>query len=465
MEQNMSSQRELLSKPILNFNTYNEESLVRMSSALSLKLPLDKLRYCQRYFTSVEKRNPFAVELYLLSALSMHLSRSPLYRPLQEMHFEDKADADVWQDICRQQRALERAGTPPTVPVLFGVATAYLRRAGRDISFPTLCADTPEALSAAHRGQAGLSLFLQKGAATLAPRAPRLAGKERRVLLMLQPTEGSDFARDISILLANTLHLGTEALGVVDKAGLFSFLMQHPIGVELDALSLPAYDRESGVDTLLCTCSGTLLFTAPELALQVLLHMGLPLTVIGRVLSDPDRITVRDGTQLLLSVRAPLLSYLLSPTPLAQNVRRTAYLEKTEEAISEVSVAKSEGTLLCGVTAEKDALHAALALVKRLAAEGANFRTATATALVTLPLTEESDLPAESLALLLAYHRFLSETALPAGIIRFCLGDTPRLSLFVAAERKTPKKENFSSLVAAAADALDFKALRRAMYQ
>ena len=89
MEQNMSAQRELLAKPILNFHTYNEESLMRMSSALSLTLSSDKLRYCQRYFTDVEKRYPFAVELCFLSALATHISKSPLCRPLQELHFED----------------------------------------------------------------------------------------------------------------------------------------------------------------------------------------------------------------------------------------------------------------------------------------------------------------------------------------------------------------------------------------
>ncbi len=465
MEQSNLPEKDLLQKPVLNFRAYSDAALTNMSSALSLTLPLSQLHYCQRYFATVEKRDPRAVELCFLSALAAHLSKNPFSRPLQELHFEDEADAAVWQDICRQQRALKRASTPPTIPALFGVGAAYLHRAGREVTFPTLCADTPEALVAAHRGQAGLSLFLPKGAATLAPRAPRLAGKERRVLLMFRPTEGRDFSRDISILLANTLHLGAEALGVVDATGLFSFLVQHPIGVELDALSLPAYDREIGVDTLLRTCSGTLLFTAPELALQVLLHMGMPLTVIGRVLDAPDRIIVRDSTKLLLSVRAPLLARLLSPTPLTQNVSRTAYLEKTGESMPEIAVTTSEKALLGGVTAESDALHAALTLVKRLAAEGANFKTATVSALVTLPLAPENTLPKDSLALLFAYHRFLSETALPVGNIRFTVGDVPRLSLFVAAERKPQGKDDFSCRVANAADAHDFGALRRAMYR
>lgn len=456
MEEDLRFTAAFCANTVRGFCMLNDMQLQNLKADLSLTLSPAGLSFCQRHFRA-EHRDPTVGELRFLGALAgrVHAHFSALQ--LTDLHFENPDDARIWQDICRQRAALDRR-TPPTLFDVMGTASDYLSRAGRVAYHSTLyCAPAAITAAACHGITPDLALDVCGISAALLPKAKAEAPRAGQFLLALTKEEGCSLACTLTRFLQAYSALSPIPVAVIGEEGLGMHLSRLPLGAEFDVLSLPDFDKEQDTAQFVNACRNTVLLAAKEAAVRSLIACGAPVRLVGKLQANA-RIVLKNGIQALLNFPQKFLAAWHGARQMALSVPRAS----TNADTPEVMLTESEKDLLAGVRIGDSVLVGLFSLLRTAFLAGGSMRRASLTATLSLPAGSEH----EALSLLLPYHRFAAELALPAAAHHITVKESerPTLTVFLATEKQSkPNEQNCLALADALASG-DFEAVRQVIY-
>ena len=234
-------------------------------------------------------------------------------------------------------------------------------------------------------------------------------------------------------------------------------LSRLPLGAEFDVLSLPDFDKEQDTAQFVNACRNTVLLAAKEAAVRSLIACGAPVRLVGKLQANA-RIVLKNGIQALLNFPQKFLAAWHGARQMALSVPRAS----TNADTHEVMLTESEKALLAGVRIGDSVLVGLFSLLRTAFLAGGSMRRASLTATLSLPAGSEH----EALSLLLPYHRFAAELALPAAAHHITVKESgrPTLTVFLAAEKQSkPNEQNCLALADAFASG-DFEAVRQVIY-
>ncbi len=415
--------------PIPRFCLFGKEALDALCREYALDNLCPLLPRLQQYFRMREHRDPFLHELLFLEQLAAHFAGIPQAVRVVSVG-GDAQSVQTFADLCAKWSTLGES-SPPSFLQMMEVAGRYLARAGI-----TPCVDVPtvgtheQMVLVQKDAPDATQLKLEHATATLGRHAPvRLP--TRGVLLLLTPTKDAPFTEECTAFLAATSPLGVKPVAVVGEEGVLVHLL-HTGGAMLDLTVLAA--DAAPLEIPLSAGRHSLLLVAPEQAVPSLFDGERPLSLIGS-LTPGERLTVLRGGAELLALDFSLLRGFYEPRPLA------LHCAPDVPADAVCTFAEHGDTLLGGVSVERDASGALLALATDAWCRGADLGGAALSVLLECPAgnaaTAERALP-----LLLGLHRASAELTLP--VVRSSLAVskdvTPRLSLFLSAKKGTPRE-------------------------
>ena len=445
--------------PVRGFIHFSPTRLADLKHELSLYLSVAGLQLVAKQFAA-ELRDPTVGELRFLDALSRTLAALPQSTQLTELHFAEKSDARIWQDICRDG-ADEKQAAAPTLASVTRVSAMRLAKAGH---LPTMTelhvAAAPDMALTTFTAPPALSLEVDGTAAALTETAtvyPPLGPGQ--ILLALSADSDASLATTVTRFLRTYAALSPVPLAVIGEEGLGAHLSALPCGAEFDLCRCS--DKTDGDPATLATrLRHTVIFAVPQAVAHQILTGGAPVLLIGRLMAG-DRIVFRDEPSVLMQFSRQFLCLWQSRRALSLHLPT----RPCAEAPSAVIKTENDKHLLAGTSAKlQNALPSLTELLARVYLTGARMATATLAAFLSVPQGNEG----EALALALDWHRFTAELALPTTDIKLqgaAKGTTPTLTVFCAAERApAPEPAEREALAVALAHG-DFAALRQVMYQ
>lgn len=447
-------------RPVINFCMLSPEGLQHTAAELGLSLSLTALLRCREYFRLRELRDPTVGELRFLDALTSLRATLPAATLIDGVCGSDE-DRRIFADILRQGEALMQDGESMALHVngLQSMSGRYLARCGAVPYHKSLKCGHVAEFSALGLGQAkGPTLTL--GSVMAAQMTEEKAPRSTPYLLLLFPTGQAPFEREVAAFFDAHQALGLTPLAVPHGEGVFPHLLALETGVSIDTAGLLYFNPDEGLSALASYGKGTVLFTAPQHALPLLLGKGAPITLLGQRTPGIKRLVLHHGNTLLLTAETGLLHALLAPCHV-----RSAVTARIERLLA-IDKAEDGTTLLMGMTTEKGCADTLLRTVGQLVAAGGDPKRMTATALLELPPMSATVL-SEALACLLDLHRITCELAIPSchhrQITRPGL-TTPRLTVFLAAERREPREEEFAATWASAISTKAYDQMRAILY-
>ncbi len=447
------------SKVVQGFCCLTPPQLTALKEELGLAISGEGLRFCQRRFTAT-RRDPLVGDLLFLSALATRLYRLPETMLLQELHFEDPAAARVWQDICRKRDTLGKENAP-TLPDVMQTASLYLARAGRTPANDALfCGTTAELAAATQDGTLDKALEIAGIAVSLAENAPRQTPAVGQLLVALSPDADATLAETALRFQRSFTAFSPIPVTVIGEEGLGVHLTRLPFGAEFDTMYLPSFAADDGTAALVDACRNTVIYAVRAECANIMLMSGAPLKLIGRVIPH-DMIVLRAGVTVMLSLPRELLAAWHG----AHAISLTLPRETPDVTPATVQLTAADGQVFAGVRTEAAALPQLMQLLAKAFTAGADFKQISLAATLTLPSGNE--LPPHALSLLLDYHRFSAELALPAAqsrVITAPAGAAPALTVFLVAKAAPAPSDAAQTLMQEALAAGDFEQVRTLIY-
>lgn len=441
---------------VLNFRFFDQEAMRTTARDLSLLLTERELFVLRDHFRTYEQRDPSVGELQFFSGAMRLWRRSPDSIEIARISGDDE-QTRVWRDICRMREALPKA--PATLTALMDTAAAYMARGGILPYHGTLCCDDAAEISLrAVKMPATPALRLGAVSAFLDCSEPARCG-HTDLLVLLRPTESEPPEETAVRFLTRQSNLALTPIALVGEEGMLPHLLALGKGFILDLFPFTA-PEECTASSALTVGQGTLLFRTSAEALHRLYEAGEPVIACG-VPSELPCVQIRHGSDVHLSVSSVLFAALGSIRSLSID------LPPTREERLALRVAETNGTLLGGVAVRGGCAEGVLALIGDMLQRGADPDRMTLTAALELPYVEKQSKPvADALPCVTELHRLTAELMLvchrPQTISRAKQTD-PLLTVFVCAERKEPRAEDFSKAWQDAATRRDHGALRRLM--
>ena len=445
---------------VLNFRFFDDLALSALSKELSLSLPPTTLQFCRNHFRMREGRDPMVGELQYIDLLFRLLRKMPGAPVIGSIEGNEEA-IRAFRDLCHKDAILagDSLSVSCNLPRLMGTAGKYMERCGLSAYHTALvCGHSAELAALAAGAPVSLALELDGVSAMLAPSTEK-PRPEANILLLLSPTGNAPFAVEVSRFLSQHRHCGLSPLAAPNDEGIFPHLLTLEAGITLDTASL--FPTAPDPASLLTVGKNALLLLAPEAVLPQLLSDTPALAVCGR-LGSGRWLQIRHGPAVSLSVSMDLLRALRLPRIMTPTLSRLA-----PQRVA-FATATCDTAYLGGVTVTGSCARDLLDLIGTLAAQGADLTRATMTAVLEIPpIRADGQAIAQSLPALLEYHRIAAELSLPTCHHRQLLREhisSPRLSVFVAAERGAARNEGFMQFWEDAAKRQDFALLRTALY-
>ncbi len=114
---------------VVGFATLPEKLLFNMRLDVGLNMKVDFLRFLQRHYKEVEKRDPNLDELYFLDRYLNILGYGA--SPVGEVLTDTPFLAETYADLMAKRNAVKRNSDAPSLAELTGVAGRYLTRSGK----------------------------------------------------------------------------------------------------------------------------------------------------------------------------------------------------------------------------------------------------------------------------------------------------------------------------------------------
>lgn len=446
------------SKTVVGFCRLDAPGLTALKNELELPINLAGLLFCQNQFRGLF-RDPTVGELSFLGALTARLHELPSHMRLDALHFDVQGDARIWQDVCQKRRSLSGAD-PQTLLDVMTTSALYLVRAGRAPRTKLYAIHPAEPTFIKARDTGALTLTLDGAAAFTGQCCTLPTPHPGQVLLAL--TADADAPLDITAarFMRAFEALSPIPIAAVGDEGLGVHLAKLPYGAEIDTLHLPITTPENGAAALVDACRNTIIFATDPAGVGMILESGAPVIPIGKLLPN-DRILVRDGMHLMLSLPRTLLNRWRSTHTVSLTVP-----QYSGEPLAPAAVLCTDGThVLSGTQIRGNALPHLMELLKKAHADGARFETASLAVMLSLPRTETPS--PRALSLLLDLHRFACELALPTADCRLTVAPPhtpPTLSVFLAAAKGGEPEAATAEQLDEALKAGDFAKVRACVY-
>ena len=130
---------------VRGFCGYTPQIMEQMKHDLNIGMSLQALLYCATYYRTQEKRDPFIEELKMLDRFVAAQPASATFFAPTELLTNDHFVAETYADMMQKRRILNpNAKHPCTVAEAFTIADAYLERAGKSRTLPSLLSLTEE---------------------------------------------------------------------------------------------------------------------------------------------------------------------------------------------------------------------------------------------------------------------------------------------------------------------------------
>lgn len=458
MMQNTLSTTAVSDTPVRGFIHFPVPHLAVLKRDLSLSLSIAGLQLCQKQFAA-ELRDPSVGELRFLDVLSRSLASQPQNTRLAELYFSQKSDARIWQDICRcHDNTAENSA--PTLASAARTSALILTKAGRLPGIPQLHADQAVNM-ALHTFGISTPLSLQIGDAAAVLTAEKVIyppAATGQILLALSADRNASLAATVTRFQHTYAALFPIPLAAIGAEGLGVHLSSFPCGVEFDLCSCadPNLDDPASLATCL---AHTVIFAVPQQYAHYILTGGAPVRLVGRLVAG-DRIIFRDARSVHVQLSRRFLCMWQSCRTLSLRIPKR--FSNTNSAGTLITA--NDSHLLVGTCAKgNNVTHALMKLLARVFLSGACMETATLAAILTIPQGHE----ARALGMLLEWHRFTAELALPTADIKLqnVATDTDiTLTVFGAAEKAATPSEEPRAAFSQALAAGDFTALRHTIY-
>lgn len=440
---------------VLNFRFFDANAMMALATDLSLSLPIKMLLLLRDHFRMREGRDPIVGELQFLSALFALRQKCLTSAEVISVMGNDEEQRS-FADILRMRTALKPA--TPTFLSLMDTAGRYIERSGlAPYHQDLICGTTVEMAARAGGQNPSIALDVGNVSAMLAP-AKSAPSPRAGMLVMLLPTGAEDFPLETARFFASHKGLGLSFVAAPEDEGAFLHLLSLGEGFCFDlapfARDLPDNDPLS----VLTLGKGTVLFRAPEEALPRLFAEGAPIAVCG-MLNGSQRVQVRNGPETRLSLPLGLFSTLWTPRSIS--LQLPPHAEKTVDCRYTTSASHIMG----GVAAQGGCTDALLSLIGEMAAQGADIKRTTLTAVLAMPfLDQDNTLVPYALPTVLDFHRICAELALSTHaprVLPYHRVSVPTLTVFACADRGALREADFCEAWQSATAHRDFAALRR----
>ena len=118
----------LSSETIANFAFLTPDSLTALCDALSLKMGLAELRFCQNHFKLEKRSDPTVDELKIIDRVFYDRSRKADSYLVASFMTDDKTVADTYADLMARRRAVNRDyNAPCSILEMLGVMPQYIK--------------------------------------------------------------------------------------------------------------------------------------------------------------------------------------------------------------------------------------------------------------------------------------------------------------------------------------------------
>ena len=465
-----------LTGTVRKFGRYSKNQLQKLKIDLSLSMDEEQLQFCADYYRLTERRDPIIGELRLLDTLAAKRTPSPTNLAIDVFTATDAFATETYADLQEKRRTLRpNAVSPITLAEAFTVANDYLEQTGKQHALPhrtLLLEDTHRKKQAlADSSCFGISgsrhrlRILQKNGLTGAP-------NQGDVLVLFLPKSVKNmlhYQKSVSDMLhAMGDTTPWKRLYSVRSGGLLpSLLLQLRAGLEIDITRLSENENMASLLPLTESFTGCHFAVLPgEKLRETCDHAeanGIHAVCFASV-KENDRITVKEHSEELFSLKDSFLQSLLHATPVSARLAGEAHREPglirhVPTSASSCAYLQNNGDRLVAETAEihgtlcatafceptssfyKNAFYTALAPIVTLAASGRNYTEARLAVGLTLPeaVTTSEQAIGSGLSSVLGLFRLQTELGIPAAVTSL-LTDAeithPRLTVYAAAEGK-----------------------------
>ncbi len=429
---------------VRQFGNYTKVQAKALKDGLGLKMSMETLAFCMKYYRDGAGRDPFADELLMLDHLTQALEEEIDSVAPVDLYTNDDFAAETYADILSKRRAHDpHAPHPCTLREALQMASIHLFSAGRD-AIP-------------YRGASLIPEYLKdyplapNEDCISAPNAPyrlrilpTMGEKEHAgdLLVLLTPTHGQtqlQFQRCCEGVLSDaTLLPSIHAVTNVHPAGLLRTLLGISNSLSIVLTPFSALETPLPLTVLTDQYGGCRILriaaTARETLLPAVRHMGITASVFAEVTND-GMYTFRRGNAAPFSVDPQFLRSLfhykgikvtlppenaLSPiahravTPLNCRYLSTKNADCSDVTLKNGILATAASSILADAPM-RSALYTTLLPILTLCAQGIPLREQSLSVGIELPQgSPDPKSSAATLAMALGLYRAQIELAVPA---------------------------------------------------